>query len=93
MSRYEIHGIDPHHQVALGWDPPLQTYFLQVFDDRVENEDEQCVLWLGADPGVHLTAADLFAAVVPYANLSHDIVRRLLADHASDPRTRGQRST
>src|SRR5262245_50245471 len=31
MSRYAIAPQDPRYEVIVGWDPPMQTYFGQVF--------------------------------------------------------------
>jgi hypothetical protein len=34
MSRYQFNGAGPHHhKVIVGWDNPLETFFLQVWDE------------------------------------------------------------
>jgi len=52
MSRYEYlprHWPD-HMSFAVGWDPALDTYFVQVMD-HAKGEDDNCVIaWLGAMP-------------------------------------------
>lgn len=49
MSRYYNKCGDDIY-VAYGWDPPLQTYFVQVFDHKLP-EDNKCIVWRGCDPG------------------------------------------
>ncbi|MBS1807571.1 MAG: hypothetical protein JST84_05205 [Acidobacteria bacterium] len=41
MSRYHV----PQSDVSVGWDNPLQTYFLQIFD-----EDEDLAFEVGGQP-------------------------------------------
>lgn len=48
MSRYTIAGRAPGRSVALGWDPPLRTFFAQVHDADLP-EDENPVAWFGAE--------------------------------------------
>ncbi len=53
MSRYVIAPHAAHHQVIVGWDPPMQTLFGQVFDTTVEEDDadRQVAAWLIRRPG------------------------------------------
>lgn len=46
MSRHEIPAV---HKIVVGWDHPLQTFFVQVIDRAREDagEDEKFVLWSG----------------------------------------------
>ena len=50
MSQYEILPKDPEHIVLGGWDPPLQTYYLQVFH-WVPGIDEIPFFWRGMADG------------------------------------------
>jgi len=50
MARLEV---DTHKKVAdikfvFGWDQPLQSFYLQVHDAFVAEEDANPVVWLGA---------------------------------------------
>lgn len=59
MGRIRFQGRQPNQSVVVGWDNPLQTYFAQVYDSNVD-EDENPVLWLGAMPGREIdSVADL----------------------------------
>jgi hypothetical protein len=31
VSRHALKALDPRNEVTIGWDPPLRTYFVQVF--------------------------------------------------------------
>ena len=44
MSRYQLPVLNANHNVVVGWDDPLETFFAQVEDDN------DMILWLGADP-------------------------------------------
>jgi hypothetical protein len=49
MSRHEITGFSPANKIIVGWDHPLQTFFVQVIDRKAENagKDDKFLLWLG----------------------------------------------
>lgn len=40
--------LDEARELVVGWDPPLRTFFAQVYDTSVD-EDENPIVWLGAD--------------------------------------------
>ena len=44
MSRYQLPVLNTNHNVTVGWDDPLETFFAQVEDGN------DMILWLGADP-------------------------------------------
>lgn len=50
MSRYEL-TINPPNTLAIGWDRPMNTYFLQLQKESVENPDAdpEMVIWIGGD--------------------------------------------
>ena len=50
MSRYPFPAQDPCFTVVVGWDNPLATFFAQVFDPSIDDDDEAYVLWIGAAP-------------------------------------------
>ena len=49
MSRYTVKTVKDgkEYEVAYGFDRPLQEYFLQVFDNSRE-EDDECIIWEGS---------------------------------------------
>jgi hypothetical protein len=57
MSQHFLKPLNPQHEVLIGWDRPLSSFFLQVRDlDRDEDEDrdleyevDPILVWLGAD--------------------------------------------
>jgi hypothetical protein len=73
MSRHEIPGFSPGHKIIVGWDPPLQTFFLQVIDREAEDagKDDKFLLWLGwslreiCEVEQLVTLLSLFADVTP----------------------------
>lgn len=77
MSRYELAPRNPRYQVFVGWDGPLSTYFLQVYDTQ-GNPDSQPFTWLGA--GEHLDYTDLTRAIEPFAELPLEIAGKLSSD-------------
>jgi len=85
MSRYVIAPHAAHHQVIVGWDPPMQTLFGQVFETTVEEDDAACVLWVGLEVQALTTVAALQDALQGYATLSVDVVARLQHDQAHTP--------
>ena len=48
MSRHLIRD-DRQFEVIVGWDPPLQTLFLQVYD-KSRDEDLGPLVWRGCRP-------------------------------------------
>lgn len=46
MSRHDFEERDV--RLAIGWDPPLATFFLQVWTGEETDEDEGPSIWLGA---------------------------------------------
>lgn len=82
MSRHELAARDPNHKVIVGWDHPLQTFFVQVIDraKEVSDEDEKFVLWMGCYHR-EIYEVDILARVVgKYAELSHDMRMTLYGD-------------
>lgn len=83
MSRYEVVAINAQRYcVIVGWDNPLQTFFGQVFDLTLD-EDEACVYWLGTYPGHVLSVSALKQAISAYANLPADTLTHLERDQAA----------
>ena len=88
MSRYSIPTQDPDLTVIVGWDNPLLTFFAQVFNASIADDDEACVLWIGTAPQAISTVAALQAQLTGWAAIPPDIVDRLTRDQqAATPPT------
>ena len=88
MSRYAIAHHDPRYEVVVGWDPPMQTLFGQVFVTTIEEDDDAaCVLWVGLEVQSLTTVAALQDALQAYATLPAAVVAQLEHDqaHTSPP--------
>lgn len=70
MSRYRLSG-NPL-EVVVGWDSPLQTFFLQILDPT-KDEEEEIIHWVGMRPGELPTVADLDQALDCHAALTSGI--------------------
>lgn len=81
MSRYDFAGKGVASSVAIGWDRPLSTFFVQVMQPhpRIEGE-EATYIWKGATPGELPTAAAAIAVVAEYADLPNDLGAMLETD-------------
>ncbi|MDI5930242.1 hypothetical protein [Rhizobium leguminosarum] len=90
MSRYTItvtrtafHHADP--DAIIGYDRPLQTFFLQAFPDA---DGENLELWLGTDLREFETLSRLRTAAIArgfdFIPLASDILPKLLEDHARE---------
>ena len=74
MSRYRIPAHHPRYTVVVGWDNPLVTFFAQVFDPAIEEDDEADLLWIGTTPEAIPTVAVLQAQLADWATIPADIV-------------------
>lgn len=46
MSRYVIQD-DGRREVVVGWDPPLGTFFAQIFAPQLPEDEEELIWWVG----------------------------------------------
>ena len=81
MSRHVFTGLQQENTVAIGWDRPLETFFVQVMrpDPQMEGEDE-ILFWKGTDLRELPTAADAIAAARPWAILPAELGATLETD-------------
>ena len=90
MSRYTItvtktatRHADP--DAVIGYDRPLQTFFLQAFPDE---EGDDLALWLGTQYRAHETLSDLRASAIAkgydFIPMSSGTLWQLLDDYARD---------
>lgn len=85
MSRYVIPSKSAEHEIVIGYDRPMDTYFAQVAKGKLEDLDfeNEPVLWLGASRMEEITEIDdLRAAIKDYADIPPDISRKLAADRS-----------
>jgi hypothetical protein len=84
MSRHELthrDDADDHLDIAIGWDRPLNTYFVQVLDPtRDEEKPGFEILWRGTSFGEILSADDAIALVSPWAEIPADLRALLILD-------------
>lgn len=89
MSRHVIRS-DSAYTVVVGWDPPMGSYFAQVFDNersqarRDADADDLPVLDLG-DPWDVIDSTEALAGFVSeYATLDSTTQRTLIGDRRRD---------
>lgn len=85
MSRYRIEHTDPHLSVTVGWDTPMQTYFGMVVDDRIPEEEDDCVLWVGQQLNELPTTGALYEAMLEWIQLDGPTLRQLAQDRDTSP--------
>jgi len=72
-------------EIVIGWDPPLGTYFVQVFDPaHDESEPGFEVLWRGIKVAEFLSPDVVIALVTPWAVVPPDLRGALTADRDAD---------
>ena len=92
MSRYSIPAQDSRLTVVVGWDNPLATFFAEVFDPSIEDEDDAYVLWIGTALQAIPTVAALQAQLAGWATLPAALVAQLTREQqAATPPTPLQR--
>ena len=85
MSRHDLIPFDPVHEVVVGWDPGLATFFAQVLDTAASEEsDAYEVLWIGTSLHEVLNPAAVIAAVAPFASVPADLLGQLARDRRAD---------
>ncbi len=82
MSRHEIPAKDPAHKIIVGWDHPLQTFFLQVIDRAAEaaESDDKMVAWDGCSPREMYEVEHLKRRLARYAELTPETGATLYGD-------------
>ena len=87
-SRYRLEGHRPSLVIIVGWDRPLATYFLQVWDvpaSAEDHEEGELLLWGGTAWGELRGIGDLAHALSPFAALPRGLAARLLAERMASP--------
>lgn len=86
MSRYELVPLADHPDagpVVVGWDRPLQTFYVQVRargDADSDPDEEGLLVWRGTMPGELPTAAEAVALASRYAAIPAKLSETLEID-------------
>lgn len=83
MSRYEPIPKDQSLTIGIGWDPPLQTYFITVGKEDCDDFDLE--LWKGTNHFEILSLKEILHLASPYTD-DFDFAY-LLADERQVPRS------
>jgi hypothetical protein len=79
MSRHTI--TTDKVEAVLGWDPPLCTFFAQVWDLTVDEDDPTAeLLWIGCNPGEIRGPQTVCDAVAEWVTVPADLVGKLYAE-------------
>jgi hypothetical protein len=83
MSRHVLPAEDGL-EVVVGWDPPLNTYFAQAWDRRLDEEDPAAeLLWIGCTPREIRDPQQVCDAVSVWAPIPAGLAATLYADAES----------
>lgn len=93
MSRYVIRE-EERLEVVVGWDPPLQTFFVQVYIPRGRpSGDDQILVWEGTEPEAITDVERVRELVGEAAEVTDQVLQRLENDRkTSRPPSRAQRA-
>lgn len=93
MSRIQIPAQcvkNPAHDVWVGWDSPLESYFGQVYDREIQastdpdDERDPVIFWCGASSvGEIKTVSELDSVMRDYCTIPETIAAELLDDYAN----------
>jgi hypothetical protein len=87
MSRINLNPREPDVWVTVGWDPPLQSYFIQVFrEPKHPYKNDEEILWRGfGGSEAILKVGVLQKLAAPYvADFPDAVVKQLILDKAQD---------
>ena len=87
MSRHTIAALHPQHTCVVGYDPPLGTFFAQLWNQTLPAAEEQVVLWVGTALEEIPTVQALATTLDAHAVIPPDVWQRL----ESERRTLGFR--
>ena len=84
MSRHTIECFSSRFQLVAGWDRPLNSFFAQVVDLELSDEDDdRIVVWVGASFAEIPTPEALQPHIAQYAIISDEMLATLRADRAA----------
>lgn len=85
MSRYTIRQGHESKEVVVGWDPPLGTFFAQVFGPDTDEGEEVVLGWCGYMPREVETVEQLATWLAARNVTLPDNVAEFLAHDAGQP--------
>lgn len=84
MSRHELSprsGSKSVVKAVVGWDRPLQTFFVQVFTrTKAEPDEGEATVWHGTEPGELATPEAAIALAAPFVDVPPGLADMLAAD-------------
>ena len=81
MSRHQFPGLDGASTVFIGWDRPMQTFFVQVLRPHPHLAgEEETVAWHGTAIGELANAREAVTIASRWARLPSDLAIRLETD-------------
>jgi hypothetical protein len=80
MSRYEITDVHSSYYCIVGFDPPLGTFFAQVYRNKGPQGPSSLVQWIGTDVQEIQTVEELTNAIAAYVTVPHEIQQQLARD-------------
>lgn len=83
MSSYSAPADLADHEILVGWDPDLMTFFIHVLDLTKDEDDEGYdVYWLGVswNEVVHIEAIQVVLSIFRKAGLPHSFWHKLNAE-------------
>ena len=80
MSRYEIPTTHPGMTCIVGWDPPLGTFFAQVYRRKRPQHPASLVHWIGTDLHEIPTVEAFTVAIAAYVTVPEEIQQQLARD-------------
>lgn len=82
MSRYILPGKKHNHQIVVGFDNPLQTYFAQVEELQEDlNKDPKILVWVGTSYEEIADVEKICNCVSEYGNVPEYVKTRLKEDY------------
>ncbi len=85
MSRHFVTPRNPRHEVIVGWDAPLDTYFVQVFDTAIDDTAiEAPVAMVGQTLGEVHCVDRILQVVALHATVPEGLRETLIADRRNE---------
>ena len=83
MSQHRLQPLSPDSptKIVVGWDPPLRTFFAQVFSG---DDGSDLILWTGTSFDEIPDPREVVDQVRPYAQVSDNLISMLADDAARE---------
>lgn len=79
MSRHQLVPKNKNHEVVVGWDHPLLTYFV-IVKDKTAKGDDQVICWVGTQPRQLYEVEDVLHYAKLYADIPPNLGVKLYGD-------------